>query len=292
MHKAGSVGHKLGMNGIRTFVRALRTRAFGRPILLLLLSSSGGCAFIPGPTASFSTPTAEVRAQCERMKADPVGLSRPLVVLDGWRQFDWSSASLARDLRKLTGANKADLMPVSFPTHNSLDAMADEIVMRVERTWPSDDPGWTIEVDVVGHSMGGIVARLAALPSEENPNRKRLKIRSLYTISTPHRGARMARYFPIDCAAWEMKPGSKTITRLNETLADARYELVCYTQLHDWTVGAKNTAPPGFEPIWTKGTFFASHILARKNFRILGDIALRLRGEPPMAAPSLPPPRN
>ena len=275
------------MNGIRTAAAPLRTA-----ILLALFTWLGGCAFIPGPTASFSIPTTEVRAQCERMKANPVGLSRPLVVLDGWRQFDWSSAALARDLRKLTGADRADLMPVSFPTHNSLDAMADETVMRVERAWPSDDPEWTIEVDVVGHSMGGIIARLAALPSTKDQSRKRLKIHSLYTISTPHRGARMARYFAIDCAAWEMKPGSKTIARLNEALPEARYQLVCYAQLNDWTVGAKNTAPPGREPIWTQGTFFASHMLARNNFRILGDIALRLRGEPPMAAPSLPPPRN
>jgi len=309
------------MNGIRTTTRPGRSAAPGRldrtrnghrqhgligllptaplrllPIVMLIgtlaLGTLGGCTFITGPTPSFSIPTAQVRAACERMKADPVGLTRPLVVIDGWRQFDWSSAAIAKCLRSLTGAAKADVMAVSFPTHNRLDTMADEIVMRVERRWPSDDPDWTVEVDVVGHSMGGIVARIAALESLKDTSRKRLRIRSLYTISTPHRGAKMAPYFPIDAAARQMKPGSKTLARLDKALPDAHFQLVCYTQLNDWTVGAKNTAPPGSEPIWVEGTFFASHMLAKKNMRILGDIALRLRGETPMTEPSLAPPRN
>jgi pimeloyl-ACP methyl ester carboxylesterase len=296
------------MNGIRTAARQAQSAGHHRPIrrrevfgplarlavylVFPLLTPLGGCTFITGPTASFTTPTAAVRAECERMKANPVGLTKPLVVIDGWRQFDWSSAAIASSLRSLTGAPKADVMPVSFPTHTDMNAMANEIVMRVERRWPSQDPDWTVEVDVVGHSMGGLVARIAALESHKNKDRKRLRIRSLYTISTPHRGARMAPYFPIDSAVRQMRPGSKTLARLDKALPDVPYELVCYTQLNDWTVGAKNTAPPGREPIWVEGTFFASHMLAKKNTRILGDIALRLRGEPPMAQPSLAPPCN
>lgn len=275
------------MNGIRTASETIRW-AF----LLAAVHMLGGCSFISGPSASFTATNEEVRDRCNEMKANPVGLTRPLIIIDGWRQFDWSSAAIASDIRKFTGAEKSLVKPVSFPTHSSLQAMANEIVMRVERDWPSDDPEWTSEVDVVAHSMGGIVGRLAALPNEKGKERKRLRIRAIYTISTPHRGARMARVFPLDQAARDMRPGSKVITRLNDALPDARYELVCYTQLNDWTVGAKNTAPPGRNPIWTTGTFFGSHMLAKKNLRILGDIALRLRGETPMAEPSEPPPRN
>lgn len=252
----------------------------------------GGCTFMPGPTVSFCSPSAQVRDEYRRMKADPIGLERPLVVLDGWRQFEWSAAALADELCTLTGADRALVMPISYPFHGGLDSIADEVVMRVERKWPGDDPEWTTEIDVVGHSMGGIVARLAALPPLDGNPRKRLRIRTLYTISSPHRGARMARHIALGAAARAMRPGSDTLARLDDALPDARYELVCYAQLNDWIVGARNAAPPGREPIWTGGTLLFSHTFSKFNRRILADIALRLRGEAPLARATVAPPRD
>jgi pimeloyl-ACP methyl ester carboxylesterase len=258
------------------------------------------------------------------MRADPRTLDRPLVVLDGWRQFEWSSSGIALNLRNLTGATRDDVMALSFPTMGDMDDMADSVITAVERRWPSDDQNWTVEVDVVGHSMGGLVARLAAAPEADarsavaeahqraepsnriesrqvaadsdgirSPKRKRLRIANLYTIATPHRGTiGLARLLAPDEASRDMRPGSERLAELDGALETARYNLVCYAQLNDQTVGARNTAPPGHEPIWTEGTVLFSHFLTRSNKRILADIALRLRGETPLVVQGSEPPRN
>ena len=78
--------------------------------------------------------------------------------------------------------------------------------------------------------------------------------------------------------------------RLDDALPGAGYELVCYAHTNDAIVGARNTAPPGVEPIWTQGTLVFSHSTARFDRRILADIALRLRGEKPLSLRGSVPP--
>jgi len=261
-------------------------------ITALSAAGAGGCAFTPAPSGPFITPSRQVDAEWKRLRAEPTTLDRPLVVLDGWRQFEWSSHQMAGTLRELTGASRREVMPLSFPMMSDLDAMAESVIKAVERRWPSEDPQRTIEVDVVAHSMGGLVARLAASPRTDGPS-KRLDIANLYTIATPHRGTvGIARLLPIDRAARDMLPGSERLADLDNALEAADYKLVCYAQLNDQIVGARNAAPPGYEPIWTEGTLLMSHYFSRHNKRILTDIALRLRGEPPLVEHGSAPPRN
>jgi pimeloyl-ACP methyl ester carboxylesterase len=254
------------------------------------LVGAAGCATIPTP--HFPAGSAEVQAEWDRMKREPRGLDRPLLVLDGWRQPDFSSWSLAQTLRGLTGADKGDVLSASYLTRSDLDTIADDVIGRVERKWPSDDPEWTTEVDVVGFSMGGIVGRTAAMERSESGAGKRLRIRRLYTIATPHRGAKLAQRIALDQAARDMRPGTEFLRRLDEALPGAGYELVCYAHTNDIIVGARNTAPPGREPIWTQGTMFFSHLTTRLDRAILADLALRLRGETPLSLGGSPPPRD
>lgn len=243
------------------------------------------------------TITPEVyQRELARVQAEPCRLERPLVVLDAWHHPPLSGAGVRDRLVDLTGADPQQAIAVSYPFLWSVEAAGRRVVERIEQAWPSDDPERTIEVDVVGYSMGGIVARYAAdlwadLPADSRPA-KRLNVRRLYTIASPHCGARMARWLPLDSAARSMRPGSDMIERLNAALPEAGYQLVCYTQTNDVTVGARNTAPPGMEPIWQPGTLLLSHQTVRINPHILLDIALRLRGEAPLAGPGSRPPRN
>ena len=234
--------------------------------------------------------------QLDRLRADPRPLDRPLVVLDGWHQPPLSAVGIRDRLVRLTGADPGQAIAISFFWSWSIPSSARRTIDRVEQTWPSDDPDETVEVDVVGYSMGGIVARYAAdmwetLPPDVRPA-KRLNVRRVYTIATPHRGARLARWLPLDASAWAMRPTSVMLDRLDAARSSATYELVCYTQTNDITVGARNTAPPGMEPIWTPGTLIASHFTSRVNPHILLDIALRLRGDEPLAGEGSRPPRN
>lgn len=254
-----------------------------------------GCANPANP--NFDTSDQARQAALARLDGIDAPLPRPLMVLDAWHHPPISAAGLRRRLVDLTGARDEDTLAISFTVLFSIEAAARRAVNRIEERWPSDDPNETIEVDVVGYSMGGIVARYAAdmwdqLPPESRPA-KRLNVRRLYTIASPHRGARLACWIAPDRAAWSMRPGSELLDRLDAARAQRRdYELTCYAQLNDITVGARNTAPPGETPLWRPGTWLLSHQTVRTNRHILLDIALRLRGESPIAQPGDPPPCN
>lgn len=140
------------------------------------------------------------------------------------------------------------------------------------------------EFDVVGISMGGLVARVLASPQDGGPA---LRIKRLFMLATPHRGAKLARVVAPDRAARDMRPGSDFLGALDARLPSAGYELVCYAQLRDWWVGAGRAAPPGRVPIWTDtesvGARLFSHFQINFNRRVLRDVARRLRGEEPVA---------
>ena len=255
---------------------------------------SGCAAHMPPPSEGFTAPSAAVRAEIARMESEPVGLARPLVIIAGWRGSGAFADSIEASLIRLTGADESQVMSVATPFKNSLAGGTRKVVRAVEERWPSDDPAWTVEVDVVGYSMGGILARLAAEgPREDEPPRKRLRIRSLYTLATPHAGTHAwGDFFAPDPSAREMQKESDLLASLNERLPEARYTLVCYATLNDLIVGAKHAAPPGMDPIWTPATGRMSHFSIPRNRRVLADIALRLRAETPLQAEGSPPPTH
>jgi hypothetical protein len=235
----------------------------------------------------FRPPPAGLRAEWASMRASPTGLPRPLVVFSGWRAPRLPVMLLASRLRSLTGAPKGLVVTVGFVLCGTFGAATRRAVAKVERRWPSADPGLTAEVDVVGISMGGLVARAAAVP--DGGGRQRLRIARLFTLATPHRGATLARRVCLDGTSRDMRPGCDFLRRLQEAPRD--YELVCYARLRDWWVGARNAAPPGEDPIWTDAPGLLSH-QAISTDRLIGtDLARRLRGEEPLGHPS-PPPRD
>jgi pimeloyl-ACP methyl ester carboxylesterase len=166
--------------------------------------------------------------------------------------------------------------------------VARRVIEAVNARWPSDHPGHTVEVDVVGFSMGGLVARFAAAPTRVTGFDRHLHVNQLYTLATPHRGARSA-FLDLDRAVVQMKPGAVFLADLDECRNECAYEIVPYAQTNDWIVGARNAAPPGQEPIWTAGTLTFSHFTITTNRRVLVDIARRMRGEGGLAEPSEPP---
>jgi pimeloyl-ACP methyl ester carboxylesterase len=266
-----------------------------RIVLLLLAGALSGCVpHMPPPSDGFTAPSATVRAEIARMEAEPAGLTRPLVVITGWRSPGVFADSIEVSLTRLTGADASQTMSLATPFANSLIQGGAAVVRAVEARWPGDDPEWTVEVDVVGYSMGGLVARVAAAPPTESETpRKRLRIRTLYTLSTPHAGTHgWGDLFAPDAAARQMQKESDLLASLNAALPEAGYTLVCYATLNDKIVGAKHAAPPGMDPIWTPADGRLSHFSIPRNMRILADVALRLRGGTPLQAEGSPPPTH
>lgn len=246
----------------------------------LLWALPVGCAMQPNP--SFPVTTAQARAALGEMRRNPQPLERPVIIAAGLFDAGMDVQQMARTLRRVTLDNDmvATATFMSLTT-GSFDGCRDFLIEKVERSWGATGTGETIEVDVIGFSMGGLVARHASRPRTDGGTR--LVIRRLFTISTPHRGARIAGWPTFDERTLDMRAGSEFLTDLDNALPDADYTMYNYTRLGDWIVGAENAAPPGRTAWWvpTPPASF-SHLGAATDPRIMADIARRLRGDLPL----------
>ena len=209
-----------------------------------------------------------------------------------------SSGGLAKRVRKLTGADEDRVISLSYMWGDDIPEIADGVARDVAEAFGSEideatGMRWTTEVDVVAISMGGLVARTAfADPTEVGRELGvRLNINTLYTLGTPHRGAKLAKWIRLDDASAQMKPGSDFLADLDDATLGEEHDLtiVPYATLRDTWVGASNSAPTGQDPIWVPGRLVLSHHLLTLDKRIQADLGRRLRGEEPLGTRSAPP---
>lgn len=241
---------------------------------------------------AFDVRRAELRNAAARMRSSPVALARPVVLLSGWRAWPASIRALSRNLRSMTSGRVEDFLTIAYPLVGDIDEAVRRTSQRIAERFPGESPDETAEVDVVAISMGGLVARAAAVPALPGIERPRVNIKRLFTLATPHRGARLAPRLAVDKAGRDMRPGSAFLTQLDAHLLHAGYELVCYTRLRDGMVGATNTSPPDRDPIWLAPGLMLNHVTIAGDPAITADIALRLRGEEPLAREGGAPPRD
>ena len=90
----------------------------------------------------------------------------------------------------------------------SLEAMAEELRDCVAKVTSANELGPDAPIDIVGHSMGGLVARLAL----EDPSLAR-RVGTLVTLGCPHGGTQAARFAGTDLCR-ELRPGSPVLRRL------------------------------------------------------------------------------
>lgn len=237
---------------------------------------------------AFPLTSADAEADVDRMEDQPRELARPVVVLAGWADPFFASAYW-KDALVDVGVPREQILPLAFFFNRTFDGCRERVVEAVQQRWPSDDPDQTVEVDVIAFSMGGLIARLAAAPALD-PQRdpRRLAVRRLFTICSPHRGAKVAKLAPdplmFDRRIVEMKPGSPTLAYLDQQRAqpDQDYTLVAYARTGDWVIGDLRSAPPGETAYWVPTPFLhRPHQEAYRDARIEADILRRLRGEEP-----------
>lgn len=254
-------------------------RALWLCLLLAGMSLWAGCSADVPLNPSFPLTLADARLALREMEKRPKTPARPLVVLGGIYDPGIASSGVARRLRRMVDAEDL-IISISLFGCGTFDQCRARVIEKVQEAFPSDDPDLTTEVDVIAISMGGLVARHAAEVKAEGG--RRLQIRRLFTISTPHRGAKLA-WLPIfDSRIKDMKKDSAFLKKLDLAWENADYEIYPYTRLGDVIVGPANTAPPGRHPWWTAnipGSF--SHLFTMFDPRFLADIARRLRSESP-----------
>ena len=246
------------------------------------LSTLVGCVSAPNP--SFPVSTREAKHDLKRMSDNPEPLERPLVILAGWGDPGVADKYVQKRLSPVFDDDR--IIRISFGGAGTFDECRDRVITAIDEAFPSDDPAWTIEVDVVANSMGGLIARYA---SDPDGGERTVRIARLYTISTPFLGADMARIGGLQILR-DMKPGSDFIQTLNSPDKPFDYEVIPYVRLGDQWIGEDNAAPPGMNPYWVSGQFMSpSHLFAYKDARILADIARRLREETPFTTPPATP---
>src|SRR5687767_10723716 len=153
---------------------------------LFALILFGGCTAPANP--SFPLTVSDAQGALKEMASDPKALARPVVVLGGYHDPGLGALVWGREVRRWSRG--ARVIDVSFALHRDFEQCRRDVIAAVDDALPSDNPEATTEVDVIGVSMGGLVARYAAVP---RPGERRLRIARLFTIAAPHRGAAMAR---------------------------------------------------------------------------------------------------
>ena len=257
-------------------------------VSLLSLACAGG-----PQNPSFPLSVGKADTALKEMAKAPKPLPRPVVIVGGYLDPGIATAALKSKLQPLVKDKRILMVPLPFCA--TFDDCRAEILAAVEREYPSDNPNWTTEVDVIAISMGGLAARHAAAPNPRatqggnGPSAKRLRIARLFTLSTPHRGALLAGLPTFHKLLQDMRSGSTFLQTLNATGeapgedAEASYEIYPYVRRHDGWIGESNAAPPGWETAWwvPNQLFQDSHVGCCTDPRIIADIARRLRGETP-----------
>lgn len=247
-----------------------------------------GCAAASDLNPAFPLRESEARSILKELAGSPAVIKRPVVVFAGYQDPGFQAAAVARKIRRVSD-DPGRIITVTFFGPNTFDGCRERAVREIDAAFPTDDPAFTTEVDVIGISMGGLVARHAARAQGDGV--RRLRIHTLFTIGTPHQGAKLAKLPTFDKRQIDMRPGSEFLEELNADPTTQDFEIVAYAYLDDGIVGVARTALPGQFPWWLPGEPFPfSHMAAVSDSRILADIVQRLRGKPPftIGTPSLP----
>ncbi len=246
-------------------------------MLVVCCQLSIGCSSV---NPSFELSRSEARSDLRAMAKDPAPAARPVLVLGGYLDPGLLTESLGADLSEVL--EDGPVVTVSFSMTADFESCRARVLAALASEYPEllgdDNSLETVPIDVVGISMGGLVARYMAMDGHDSG--KRLNIQRLFTVSTSHQGATWAMLPSANAKQTKMRPGSAFLADLNSAANTPGYAVYCYVRLRDSIVGPGRAALPGQNAWWVDSPAWQSpHLGAPSDSRIVADIARRLRGE-------------
>ena len=129
------------------------------------------------------------------------------------------------------------------PVFGSIDDFAGQLCELLERV-DRENPGQP--ATIVGHSMGGLVARASLRAAPEAP------VRAVVTLATPHQGTRLAR-LGMGRNARQMELDSAWLRALNDDPGSHRVPILAFGSPCDELVSPRTSAFPAFAESVTIG---------------------------------------
>lgn len=233
----------------------------------------------PFANPSFPISSDEAQHRLLELQKQPKKLERPLVILGGFLDPGFGPDRWKRSLGNVVSGQ---IITITFADLYSFQSFRERVVKTLDDALGPASPTETAEVDVIGQSMGGLVALYSAL--NDPALGKRVRIHSLFTISSPLTGAKLAMLTPFNVFSYQadMRPDSNLYRRINKQKFN--FPIYSYTRLDDTTVGEMFASLPGLGLWWLDNPpGERAHVGVFRDSRVLLDVALRLRGEKPVA---------
>lgn len=157
-------------------------------------------------------------------------------------------------------------------TRGSLTSMVGQICQRVDEILNATQQK---QMDIVAHSLGGLVAKYLMLVGEG-----RGRIKHLITLGTPHQGTSMSRilkYLPASALSSDLAPDSYILKTLNQTSLPRGSKITSIFTEYDWTVYPRENcrlpsdAQRGYENIQIKSIGHANLLFHPEVMRIISQ---------------------
>jgi hypothetical protein len=159
---------------------------------------------------------------------------RPVIVLHGYAQGSANFLVLAHRLRR---RGLGPILGFEYWTLGRLERAARRLGRFLDRLGAP-------EVDLVGHSMGGVVARYYVCAGGGGA-----RVRNLVTVGSPHGGSAASR-FGVGWPRAELRAGSEVLSRLRDCPVPSGVRATCIWSRADGLVSSRAEATlPGAEEI-------------------------------------------
>lgn len=197
------------------------------------------------------------------MLGDVEAAGTPILLLHGWVDNRSVFTVLRRHLQR-RGFGRVVTMNYSILTHDVPRAAA-RLGQVVERL--CEETGYE-RVHVVGHSMGGLVARYYVQRLGGDA-----RVHTLATLGTPHSGTRAA-HLMLGRAVAQLRPGSAVLTELAEPAPGCRTRFVCVWSDLDQMVVPKSSARLDRPDLRVRNVFVrgVGHLSLPVDYRVVREI--------------------
>jgi pimeloyl-ACP methyl ester carboxylesterase len=222
-------------------------------------------AHFPTLTQRLEAPSVrDARDALRRWARSPSPLPRTVLLLGGWMVPSWWTIDLDRALRACVSSG--NIFRLGCPVLYDIPTLAARLAERFKLE-PS--------LDVIGVSMGGMVAREAAR-AHRSP---RLQVERLYALASPHGGARSIAWLVPHHQARALVRGSHFLRELNADPSSHSFHIETFSLRGDSLVSTASAhAVPGVHHDWRNNTLLPAHSWVHRDPRVIMTVVGKILG--------------